>query len=85
MCFISSIDGSWQDSDLVCALADNDRHLGHLIKRGKWHAYDATRPDELSHAFKYLGAFTELAAAKQAVELAVWHTAGTTGASRYIQ
>jgi peptide methionine sulfoxide reductase MsrB len=33
---------SWSNSKFVCALADSDRHLGHVIKDEKWHAYDAT-------------------------------------------
>ncbi len=72
MAYISTIDGSWLDSELVCALADSDRHLGHLIKKEHWYAYDGTRPEEGSRGFKCLGAFPDLAAAKQMVELAVW-------------
>ena len=63
---------SWQDSDVVCALADSDRHLGHLINRGEWYAYDATHVDEDSQTFKCLGTFPDLASAKRMVELAVW-------------
>lgn len=74
MTYISSIDASWQDSEVICALADTDRHLGHLIKRERWYAYDATRADETAHNFKCLGAFADLASAKQMLELAVWRT-----------
>lgn len=63
---------NWQDSDVVCALADSDRHLGHLVRRGQWYAYDATRIDENSQTFKCLGAFPDLSSAKRMVELAVW-------------
>lgn len=63
---------SWQDSDIVCALADSDRHLGHLIHRGEWYAYDATHVDESAQTFRCLGAFPDLASAKRTVELAVW-------------
>jgi hypothetical protein len=72
MNYISSIEASWQDSDVICALADTDRHLGHLIKLEHWYAYDATRADETSRTFKCLGAFDNLASAKQILELAVW-------------
>jgi hypothetical protein len=37
----------------------------------KWHAYDATQSNEASTGFKYLGAFDDMAAAKQAVESSV--------------
>lgn len=37
----------------------------------KWHAYDATHLNEASNGFKYLGAFADLDAAKQAVETSV--------------
>lgn len=71
---------TWQDSDVVCALADSDRHLGHLIRRNvggdQWFAYDATRLDESSHTFRCLGAFPNLASAKCMLELAVWGTEG---------
>lgn len=72
MSYISSIEGSWEDSELVCALATEERHLGHLIKRGRWYAYDATRADDSSQGFRCLGAFNDLVSAKQIVELAVW-------------
>ncbi len=68
---------TWQDSDQVCALADSDRHLGHLVRReisgDQWYAYDATRVDEDSQTFKCLGAFPDLVSAKRIVELAVWN------------
>jgi hypothetical protein len=64
---------SWQDSDQICALADSDRHLGHLIRTDRWYAYDATRLDEKSNGFKCLGAFPDLDSAKRILELAVWN------------
>lgn len=79
MSYISSIGGSWQDSDLVCALATAERHLGHLIKRGRWYAYDATRRDEASRGFRCLGSFSDLVSAKQIVELAVWASPAPSG------
>jgi len=72
MDYISTVDASWRDSEFVCALADVDRHLGHLILRGHWYAYDATQSDDTSNSFRCLGAFADLATAKQVVELAVW-------------
>ena len=67
---------TWQDSDVVCALADSDRHLGHLIRRetgnDQWYAYDATHVDEGSSSFRCLGTFSDLVSAKRIVELAVW-------------
>jgi hypothetical protein len=71
MAYISTIEGSWRDSESVCALADTDRHLGHLILREHWYAYDGTQWDNASQDFKCLGTFVDLAAAKQIVELAV--------------
>jgi hypothetical protein len=62
---------SWRDSDLVCALADSDRHLGHIVMAGDWKAYDATMPNESSTGFRFLGTFNDVAAAKRVVELSV--------------
>jgi hypothetical protein len=38
---------------------------------GEWNAYDATRSNESSTGFKYLGAFDDLAVAKRVVESSV--------------
>jgi len=84
--YIPSPEGSsWRNSEFVCALADTDRHLGHVIKKKQWHAYDATHSDGASKGFKYLGAFVDLAAAKLGVELAVWVPPGQQrlGVERY--
>jgi hypothetical protein len=62
---------TWKCSDHICAFADGERHLGHVIKTDQWNAYDATHPDEASGGFKHLGAFVDLAAAMRAVELSV--------------
>jgi hypothetical protein len=62
---------SWKNSKYVCALSDNERHLGHVIKTEQWNAYDATRLNEASGGFKHLGAFVDLATAMQAVERSV--------------
>jgi|HubBroStandDraft_6_1064221.scaffolds.fasta_scaffold1338909_1 hypothetical protein len=61
----------WRSSAHVCALADGERHYGHVIRTEQWDAYDATRPNEASAGFKYLGAFVDLTAAMQAVESSV--------------
>ena len=59
----------WRDADTVCALADEERHFGHiLLIEGKWHAFDATHLDEESHGFQRLGSFLSAEMAKQAVE-----------------
>jgi hypothetical protein len=62
---------SWRNSEFVCALADNVRHLGHLVMTEKWHAFDATHENDAPTSFKYLGAFVGLTEAKQAVESSV--------------
>jgi hypothetical protein len=62
---------SWRNSGHLCAFADNERHLGHVMKMNQWHAYDATHSDETATSFKYLGSFAELEAAMDAVESAV--------------
>jgi hypothetical protein len=64
----STVERSWRNSELVCCLADSDRHLGHIIKTEKWEAYDATALNEASNGFKYLGAFVDPAEARLAVE-----------------
>ena len=62
---------SWKTSEYVCAFSDDERHFGHVIRTEQWNAYDATRLNEASGGFKYLGAFVDLAAAMQAVEWSV--------------
>ena len=61
-------DRAWKSSEHICALSDNERHLGHIVKTRDWHAYDATHFDAASSGFKYLGQFSERAAAMEAVE-----------------
>jgi hypothetical protein len=62
---------AWHDSDQVCALSDNERHLGHAVKLHQWHAFDATRPDPDGYGFTFLGAFPERGLAKEAVQQSV--------------
>lgn len=62
---------AWRDGEDLCALADGDRHLGHVINDGKWHAFDAIHPNHASHGFRQIGTFDTIDEAKRAVELAV--------------
>jgi hypothetical protein len=72
----STAERSWRNSKFVCALADSERHLGHVVKTEKWRAYDATHLNDASQGFKYLGAFGGSAAGKRVVESSV---AGLSG------
>jgi hypothetical protein len=59
----------WSNSRSVCALADGERHFGHILRiGGRWHAFDATRPNDDATGFLFLGCFGTLAAAKASVE-----------------
>jgi hypothetical protein len=72
---------TWHDSAWVCALADDERHLGHIVKddgakedgvkEGGWVAFDATHPGETGQGIRHLGTFSSVVAAKQAVERSV--------------
>jgi len=62
---------TWRDSPSVCALADDQRHLGHILKAGdNWLAFDATHPDVSGTGFRFLGSWLTPALAKCAVEAA---------------
>lgn len=61
----------WRDGEDLCALADGDRHLGHIVNDGEWHAFDAIHPNHASHGFRHLGTFGSMDEAKAAVERAV--------------
>ena len=61
----------WRDAEDICALADNDRHLGHIVNEGKWRAFDATHPNNSGDGFRDIGIFASAAEAKAAVERAV--------------
>jgi hypothetical protein len=61
----------WQDSPYICALADAERHFGHIVKKEKWHAYDAIHSNPAATGFRELGRFADLETAKQAVQSAV--------------
>jgi len=62
-------EAEWIDSDSVCALADGERHLGHVVRVGmQWHAFDGTHSNEEGNGFRSLGSFINLKAAKAAIE-----------------
>ena len=59
----------WRNSASICALADGERHYGHIVKiDGRWYAFDATHPDAESSGFRRLGSYASIRSAKQAVE-----------------
>lgn len=62
---------TWRVSKYVCALEDAERHLGHVVKTDKWHAYDATHLNLQEDGIRYLGHFSDLESAKAAVETSV--------------
>jgi len=68
---------TWRDSPSVCALADEQRHLGHIVRAGKfWLAFDGTHCDVAGGGFRLLGSWTNTALAKRAVEMAIANEAG---------
>jgi hypothetical protein len=63
--------GLWQISEDVCAYADSERHLGHILKiESVWIAFDGTRPGENGSSFRLIGTFPDIESAKIAVEFA---------------
>jgi hypothetical protein len=62
---------AWKSAQYVCALSDDARHLGHIIRLEKWHAYDATQLNEQQNGFKQVGSFEWVGDAKRAVELSI--------------
>jgi hypothetical protein len=65
---------AWRDSISVCALADGERHLGHVLTiGGRWHAFDATHFNEECNGFRFLGSYASLSAAKEAVSQSSGH------------
>jgi hypothetical protein len=60
---------TWRDSNSICALADAERHLGHIVRAGSfWLAFDATHVDESGTGFQLLGCCVSVDAAKCLVE-----------------
>jgi hypothetical protein len=66
----------WCDAEDFCALADGDRHLGHIVYTGEWEAFDAIHPNDSGNGFRELGAFPSVFLAKMAVEQAVYRSLG---------
>jgi hypothetical protein len=62
---------TWRTSDYLCAYQDDERHLGHVVKTDKWHAYDATHLNLQEDGIQYLGDFPDIESAKEAVEASV--------------
>jgi len=58
----------WRDAEDICALSDDDRHLGHVVNEGEWHAFDAVHPNLGGNG---IGIFATLDDAKAAVERSV--------------
>jgi hypothetical protein len=65
----------WQRRGDVCTLADSDRHLGHIINLGVWHAFDAIHLNETGNGFKSVGLFATMDLAKAAVEQSIAQSA----------
>ena len=60
----------WRDSTDICALADGERHLGHILQiGGRWFAFDGTHFNEAMDGFRNLGSFASPGPAMEAVEL----------------
>ena len=65
----------WQQRGDVCTLADGERHLGHIINLGVWHAFDGIHLNETGNGFKSVGLFTSIDLAKAAVEQSIAQSA----------
>ena len=66
----SQAHAAWRHSASICALADGERHLGHIVQiGGRWYAFDATHFNERADGFRNLGSFASLVSAREAVEL----------------
>jgi hypothetical protein len=62
----------WYESASVCALADDERYLGHAVRTEQgWDAFDATHLNPEGTGFGELGSYDDLAGAKAAIEAAV--------------
>jgi hypothetical protein len=71
--------GCWRVSGDVCAFADSERHLGHVLKvESLWIAFDGTHLAESGMGFRIIGTFSDLASAKTAVEFATLFTTALT-------
>jgi hypothetical protein len=65
----------WRQKGDVCTLADSDRHLGHIINLGVWHAFDGIHLNETGNGFKRVGLFATMELAKAAVEQSIAQSA----------
>jgi hypothetical protein len=62
----------WYETESVCALADAERHLGHVVVTAEGYvAYDGTRTNPAGDGFNELGCFGDVIEAKTAVEEAL--------------
>ena len=61
----------WRNSEDVCELADDERHLGHALRTDQWQAYDATKLNVTENGFRYLGSFVSSSAARNAIDTSV--------------
>jgi len=61
----------WRDSADVCALVDDERHFGHVVRTERWQAFDATKLNAEQDGIRYLGSFNGVMSAKEAVEKSV--------------
>lgn len=60
---------TWCDSSSVCSLADDERHLGHIVRAGNhWFAFDATHINDSGAGFRLLGCYASITSARRAVE-----------------
>jgi hypothetical protein len=76
--------GFWRTGKKICAFANSERHLGHILKlETQWLACDGTRLAESGSGFRIIGVFPDPDSAKRAVEaasfLALAATPGTAG------
>jgi hypothetical protein len=72
----------WRIGENVCALADSERHLGHILQvESQWIAYDGTRLGEGGVGFRLIGTFPDMNSAKVAVEFATLCISKAKGAA----
>jgi hypothetical protein len=57
----------WCDSESLCAVSDDDRHLGHILRARGWQAFDSTKLNETGDSYRYIGTFPNKRQAKEAV------------------
>jgi hypothetical protein len=63
--------GFWRIGKKICAFADSERHLGHILKlESQWLACDGTRLGKSGTGFRIIGVFPDTESAKKAVEAA---------------